>query len=416
MLKRLFSGLWQHADFRNLWAAETVSLAGSQITTLALPLTAVLILHAGPVQMGILRALATLPTLLFGLGVGVLVDRVRQRPLLISMDVGRAVLLGSIPLAALLGILGIGQLYLITFTVGVLTLLFDVAHMAYLPALIEPSDLVEGNSKLEQSRSGAMLVGPGLAGVLIQLVTAPIVVVLDALSFLGSAWFLGRIRQPGTALRIDAPIWRAASDGITLIARQPILRAIAGSLALYNFFSVMLSAVYVLYVVRGLGVSAGWLGAIYTLGSVGFLIGASVAGAVQRRWGYGSAIIWGAFVSDAAFLLIPLAPRQLVVAIPLLIAAQFFATLAGPITAINQLSLRQAIIPRDMQGRVNGTLRFLVAALTPLAALLGGLLASKIGLQPTILLAACGMQLGFLRLFFSPLRIQRDTNFPLGIT
>lgn len=221
-MKHLFTGLWKHADFRLLWAGQTVSLLGSQITALALPVAATLTLHATAFQMGILSVAGSLPTLLFGLFIGVGVDRFRRRSLLIGADLGRAALLGSIPLAALFGLFSLGQLYIVTFLAGSLTLLFNIAHMSLLPSLVKPEQLVEGNSKLELSRSGAVIVGPGIAGLLIQLVTAPFAIVLDALSFLGSAVLLARIHtkeQAPPPSKWRSSIWSDLLTGIQTIKK-----------------------------------------------------------------------------------------------------------------------------------------------------------------------------------------------------
>lgn len=399
--------LWKHKNFLRLWAGQSVSLMGSQITQLALPLTAVITLHATAFQMGILQATTSVPVLLLGLFAGVWIDRMRRRPLLVFVDLGRAVLLGSIPLAAYFHYLRIEYLYGVTFFVGILTLFFDVAHMSLLPSLVSREQIVEGNSKLEISRSGAWIVGPGLAGLLIQLLTAPISIIVDALSFVWSAWFIARIR---TTERVTSQhkdrrsFWADLREGLHIVWSNQILRAIALSTATYNFFASMVSAVYILYVTRDLNLSPATLGFIFAIGSVGFPFGAMLAGAASKRFGLGSSIIWAAVISDAAFLLILFTNRSLLISIPLLIAAKIFSTFAGPITAINQLSLRQAITSDRLQGRVNGTMRFIVQCMNPVGALLAGTLGSILGIWPTLCIGAIGIQLGFVILLFSSVR------------
>jgi len=401
------SGLWGHAEFRKLWAAQTVSFVGSQVTLLALPLAAVLTLHASSAQMGLLRAVSLAPALLLGLVAGVWVDRVHRRPILILADLGRAVLLGTIPLMAFAGSLSIGYLYLVAVLTGILTTFFDVAQASLLPMLVARERLVEGNSKLEVSRSLAMIVGPGLAGPLVQLVTAPLAIGVDALSFLGSAVFLALMRTPEPAPTPPAEqssLWSDMADGLRMVWQHPLLRSMALSLSVYNFFSSLIAAVYVLYVVGQLTLPPTVVGLIYTLGSVSFLIGATGAQRVARRFGVGPTIVWGAGVSDAGALLIPLASGSAVTTVLLLIAAQCVATLAGPITAITQLSLRQAATPDRLQGRVNGAMQAIALGMSPAGALVGGAFGGVLGLHATVLIGAIGMQAGFLVLLLSPLR------------
>lgn len=404
-MKRLFTGLWRHADFQKLWAGQTISLLGSQVTALALPVAATLTLHATALQMGILTVAGSLPTLLFGLLVGVGVDRFRRRPLLIGADLGRAVGLGSIPLAALLGLLSMGQLYLVAFLAGSLTLLFNVAHVSLLPSLVSQEQLVEGNSKLELSRSGAVIVGPSLAGLLIQLVTAPFAIILDALSFLGSATFLARIqtREQDPLVPEQKPTaWSGVLAGARFILHHPILRSFLASLAAFNFFSYMIRALYVLYVLRVLGVSPALLGIIYAAGSIGFPLGALLAGPVARRLGTGPTIIWGVGLSNAAYLLIILAHGSLAFVVPVLIVAQVLVSLPSAITAINQSSLRQVLTPNEMRGRANGASLFLASGLGTVGGLIAGLSGQALGLQSTLIIAVIGIQSGTLILLISP--------------
>ncbi len=407
MIHPRLSGLWEHAEFRKLWVAQTVSFVGSQVTLLALPLAAVLTLHASSAQMGLLRAVSLAPALLLGLVAGVWVDRVHRRPILILADLGRAVLLGTIPLAAFAGFMSIGHLYLVAVLIGILTTFFDVAQASLLPMLVARDRLVEGNSKLEVSRSLAMIVGPGLAGPLVQLVTAPIAIGVDALSFLGSAVFLALMRtaEPApTPPGEQSSLWSDMADGLRMVWQHPLLRSMALSLSVYNFFSSLIAAVYVLYVIGQLKLPPTVVGLIYTLGSVSFLIGATGAQRVARRFGVGPTIVWGAGVSDAGALLIPLASGSAVTTVLLLIAAQCVATLTGPITAITQLSLRQAVTPDHLQGRVNGAMQAIALGMSPAGALVGGAFGGVLGLHAAVLIGAIGMQAGFLVLLLSPLR------------
>ena len=410
-MKHLFTGLWKHADFRKLWAGQTISLLGSQITALALPVAATLTLHATVFQMGILTVAGSIPTLLFGLLVGVGVDHFRRRPLLIGADLGRAVVLGSIPLAALVGLLSMGQLYLVAFLAGSLTLLFNVAHVSLLPSVVNSEQLVDGNSKLELSRSGAIIVGPSIAGLLIQLVTAPFAIILDTLSFLISAAFLARIQTKEQAPLVPEQkpaIWSHLLSGTWFILHHPILRPFLASLAAFNFFSYMIRALYVLYVLRVLGVSPALLGVIYATGSIGFPLGALFAGPVARRLGTGLTIIWGAGLSNASYLLILLAHGSLAFVVPVLIAAQVFVSFPSAITGITQSSLRQILTPNEMRGRANGASLFLTSGLGTVGGLIVGLLGQALGVQSILIIAVIGIQLGTVILLISPFRRFRE--------
>lgn len=404
--------LWHQPAFLKFWAAQTLSFFGSQVTLLALPLTAVLTLDASASQLGVLRAAATLPTLLVGLFVGVWVDRIRRRPLLIGADLGRALLLCTVPVAVAVDRLTVSYLYALALLLGLLTTVFDVAHTSFLPTLVTREQIVEGNSKLEVSRAASLIAGPGLAGALVQLVTAPVAIVVDALSFLASAALLGLIRaaeRPLTTTGQRRNVWQEIGEGLRTVTRNRVLLSMAVSLCVFNLFYVAIDAIYVLYLVRDLGIEPGTLGLLLSVGSIGFPIGALLAAPTARRIGIGAAIVWGAVVSDAAFLLLPLAGEPRSLAIPLLIVAQFLFTLAVPVTVINQVSLRQAMIADRLLGRVNATMRVIGLAAAPVGALVGGWLGATIGLRPTLALGALGLQLGAIILLLSPVRLIRDT-------
>ncbi|MGI8857146.1 MAG: MFS transporter [Thermomicrobiales bacterium] len=405
------TGLWRHANFLRLWTGQTISQFGSQITLLALPLTAALTLHATPAEMGILSAAETAPFLLVGLFAGVWVDRLRRRPILLITDCARGVLLLAIPLAALLDALTIGLLYAVAFLVGILTVFFDVAYQSFLPALVGRAQLVEGNSKLEVSRSAAQIVGPGIAGGLVQLITAPLAIIVDATSFLISALFLVfvRVPEPASAPRAERQtVWKDIGEGLGVVFRNPLLRAIAGCTATGNLFSNIVQAVYILYVTRQLGLSAGVIGAIFAIGSIGFLAGALLAGRVARWIGLGPTIVSSILFGCFGMILIPVANGPATLAVPLLVIAQFAAAFGSPIYNINQVSLRQAITPDHLLGRMNATMRFLVWGTLPIGALIGGALGGAIGLRPTLVIGVIGQFSAFLWVFFSPVRTLRE--------
>src|SRR6266571_4222971 len=270
-----FRGLWRHPDFVRLWAGQTISQFGTQISQLAIPLTAALVLNASPFEMGLLGAFEFAPFLLLSLFAGVWVDRTARRPVLIVADVGRALLLGSIPAAAFLGILHIEQLYVVGLLTGVLTVFFDVAYQSYLPVLVSREHLVEGNSKLEVSNSVAQIAGPGVAGALVQLITAPLAVLVDALSFIASVISLLLIHAPEPAPERHAgsssSMWSELREGLGVVLDNPLLRSIAGCTGTSNLFGNALQALFVLYLTRDLGLPPAVIGLIYAVAGPGAL-------------------------------------------------------------------------------------------------------------------------------------------------
>jgi MFS family permease len=408
-----FGGLWLNAGFVKLWAGQAISLFGSQITFLALPLTAILVLDATPIQVGILMAAEELPALLIGLFVGVWVDHTRRLPILIVADLGRAVLLAVVPVAAILGLLRIELLYIVCFLVSVSGLFFGVAFRSFLPSLVGREHLVEANSKLELSSSVAEIVGPGVAGGLVQVMTAPIAIAVDAISFLVSALLLGLIRVSEPAPRPAGQrqnIRKEIGEGLELVLRDRLLRPIAGCLSTFYLFNGVLEAIFILYVTQELGIGAALLGLIFAGGSVGFLVGALLPGWVIGRLGWGPGIMVGLLLVGLSDLLIPLVRASVVVAVAaaVLVTAQFFFGLGLVIFNTGQVSLRQAKTPDELQGRMNATMSFLAGAVVPLGGLLGGALGETIGLRPTLLLAAFGEILSVLWLLLSPIRSQHE--------
>jgi MFS family permease len=405
------TGLWRHPNFVKFWLSETISLFGSQITLLALPLTAALTLQATPTQMGILGAAQFAPFLLVSLFAGVYVDRMRRRPILMWANLGRAALLGLIPLSALLGMLGIELLYIIGFLTGVLTVFFDIAYQAFLPSVVQRDQLVEGNSKLEVSRSVAQVTGPGIAGALVEFLTAPLTILFDSISFLVSAFFLGLLRTTEEAPAKDTQtrnVWGEIRAGLGVVFGSPLLRSIAAATATNNFFSNLWGAVFLLYVTRELGIEPVVIGFIFAVGSIGALLGSMLPRWAAQRFGLGPAIVWSQFLGGTASLLIPLASGSLAVAVPLLMLASFLMALGNPIYNVNQLSLRQAITPDRLLGRMNASMRFIVWGTIPIGALIGGLLGEWIGLRQTLIVGVAGMALAFLWVFFSPVRKLRE--------
>jgi MFS family permease len=389
--------LFRNRDFMRLWAAESVSQLGSQVSLLALPLLAIGTLHASTFTVGALRAVEFAPFLLVGLPAGVIVDRRRRRPVLMTGDVGRAIVLFSIPVAWWLGWLTLAQLFVVVFLTGVLTVLFDVAYQSYLPSLVERDQLADGNGKLEISRSG----------VLVQLVGAPVAIVADAVSFVLSAFGVLLIRgteRPVEAPHLDdRPTMRAEiGEGLRYVLGHPALRAIAGCTATSNYFSAMFDAVLIVYLVRGLHYSAGLIGVVFMVANIGFLASAAASGRIGRRFRLGSRIWVSILVCQVGVFATAFSPR--VHAFPWIVGGMVLFAAGGTIYNISQVSYRQAITPHRMLGRMNATMRFMVWGTMPLGSLTGGLLGTVIGLRPTLMISAIGGLLSVLWVLVAPVR------------
>jgi MFS family permease len=408
-------GLWRNPDFVRLWAAQTISQLGTGVTYLALPITAAATLSASPAQMGLLGAFEFAPFLLFGLVAGAWVDRLPRRPILVVADLGRALLLGLVPLGAYAGFLGMELLYAVGFLTGVLTVFFDVAYQSYFPSLVEREQLVEGNAKLEVSRSVAQVASPGIGGVLVQLITAPIALVVDAASFLVSALFLAAIARCEAAppRRRDRRIRQEMGEGLRVVVGSPYLRAIALCTSVSNLFGNVGQAVYVIYVTRQLDVTPAELGLVLSIGSIGAVVGAISAARIVSRIGLGPTLVLCAAVFPLSWLFVLAAggPSPLVLAC--LVAGQGLS-FVGPIYNVNQVSLRQAIVPAQLQGRMNASMRFLVWGTIPIGSLVGGFLGESISLRGTMAVAALGSALSFLPLLFSPVRALRTQPTAAG--
>ena len=401
--------LWRHRDFLLLWLGQSVSRLGDQFTGLAIPVIAVFSLAAGPLEMGLLGFAGTLPFLLFGLLVGVWVDRRQRRSVLILADAARGAMIATIAVLGLVGLLHIAYLYVFSFAIGILTVFFDVAYQAYLPDLVERRQLVDANSKLETSNSLAGTGGPALAGAVIELFKAPVAMIFDAASFFFSALTLSSIRKqeappdPGERRSVLAEV----SEGLRVVFGEPRLRHIAACTAWSNFFSsAVFSALLILYLKDALGFTPISLGLLFTVGSVGGIVGALTASRIAKRIGVGPAIILGAILFGIPMLGFPFVTGPL--AFPA-IAALFFIGLVGNLLYnINQVSFRQAIVPVRLQGRLNATMRTIVWGTLPLGALLGGILGDAIGLRSAIIVGLAGGTFAFLWVLFSPVRHVRE--------
>lgn len=412
---RLLHGRQRRAPsgFAPFWLGETVSLFGSQVTTLALPLTAALTLQANAAQMGLLSAAQSLPAVLFGLFVGIWVDRVRRRPLLIAANLARALLIGSIPMAALLGLLGLPQLYAVAFFSGIGTTVFVVAYPAFLPSLLPTDRLIEANSKLRGSSAVAEIAGPGLGGLLVQLLTAPFALAVDALSFLISIGCMLRIRAPegappGAALDVRGEI----AAGMRRVWRDPLLRPATLATAVGALFSTMGGAVYVLYATRELGIGPAALGGIVAAGGPTALVGAILSGRIVGRFGAGPALVAAELLSGGMALLVPLAGGPVLLSVGLLVLARAGGGLAGAVNDIILYTLTQTLSPSAVRGRVNATVRVAAYGAMAAGALMGGFLGQVIGLRPALGVAATGLVGVAFWLRWSPLAALRALPSP----
>ncbi len=404
---RFFSlqGLWRDRDFLKFWTGETVSAFGSQVTAFALPITAVLTLHATAIQMGILSFLAFAPMLFLSLFVGVLVDRLPRRPVLVFASLGQVVIIGTIPCTALLHTLHLEYLYAIALVSGCLTVFFEIAYQAYLPSLVEKESMLEGNGKLETSHAFAQIAGPGLAGWLVQLLTAPLAMLIDACSFLIAALFLCWMRKPEPSKVYDETkrsVFNEIAEGLKIVFHHRTLWSIAACNGTINLFSSALASIAVLYVLHNLKIAPAMYGFILSLGSLGALLGSFLAKWIADHLGIGPTIIASALLYGLGGLFIPLASVSSLVAIPFLILSWFIQSLALIVFNITQVSLRQSLLPLHLQGRLNASMRFLICSTLPLGSLLGGVLGGTIGLLPTALLSTAGMLFAFLWVLFSP--------------
>ena len=399
--------LRENAVFRRFWLGQSVSLFGDQITLIALPLTAVLVLHANAAQMGYLIAAELVPNLLFSLHAGAWVDRRgRRRQTMIATDLGRAALIATVPIAYAFDVLTIEQLYVVAFLSGTLTVLFFVANAAFFVAVVSREHYVGANSLLYGSRAFSFVAGPSIGGLLVQLLKAPFALVVDAVSYLLSAAYLGSISPE------EPPTEEAEHGHVTQGARYILgtswIRASLLATATINLFNFVFHALFILYAVRSLHVRPGTLGLVLGAGAVGGVIGSVITGRLGRRIGIGPVFVLGCIVFPAPLILVPLAggPHWLVLA--MLGLAEFGSGLGVMILDISAASIRAALVPDRLRSRVSGAYMVVNNGVRPIGSLVGGLLGSSIGLRPTLWIAVGGAMAGFLWLLPSPLPRMRE--------
>lgn len=413
-LRRTFTGLWLSADFRRMWISLTITSFGAQVTNLALPLTAALLLQATPFEMGVLVALETLPFALVSLQAGVLIDRVRKLPIVIVTNVSRALALAVIPLAAFTDWLSIEVLYAVGFFCGVQNVVGGAAYQVLLAQMAGRKRLVEANAKISLGETGSALVGPGVAGALIQALTAPFAILVDAAAFLFSALMLRRLRVPS-----DVPhpgprtgVLDEIAEGLKLVRRNPTLWSLAWLAGLWQLLHHAQLAVLILFATRELGLSPGAIGLVYVFGGAGCVIAAATAERLAARFGVGPMIVHALAATAIAWQLYGLVAGPAWVATVALGLAMLLFDFGGVMFGIQYLSLRQAITPDRLLGRMTATMRFLTVAAAPLGSLAGGAVATVIGLRATLLaIGALGLLLAIGAMLRSPVR--RHVRLPV---
>ena len=412
---RLVPGLLRDVvDFRHLWTGQSISVFGDEIGRIALPLVAVLVLGADAAEMGSLTAAGLLPHLLLSLMTGVWLDRVhRRRRLMIWADVARAALIATVPVAHVLGVLTITQLYVVGFLVGALTVVFDLSWATIFVSVVGRERFVEAQSLLHGSRSLAYVGGPSIGGLLVQVLGAPLALVADAGSFLGSAAFLRRIRAPEPPVEHEEGTLRERlMVGLAFVARDPIVRPTLLSAATINLFNLAFTALVILYATTELGVSPGVLGLALGAGAVGGVIGATIAARVGRRIGLGPAYALGCILFPLPLVLIPIAhadmPMPLILA--LLFGSEFGAGLGVMILDINVGAILSARYPDQIRSRATGAFRFVNYGVRPVGAFLGGVLGTALGVREALFVTAVAASLGVLWLIGS--RLLRIRELP----
>ena len=378
--------LWKHGDFLKFWTGDTITQFTGQISGLALPTIAILSLQVTGFQLGVLNALGFIAFPTLGLFVGVWMDRMKRKPVMIVANLVQVATLASVPAAFVFGVLGLYQLYLVSLIMGTSTLFFDVAYQSYLPTLVDREDVVEGNQKLQTSASAAQVIGPAVASGLMQLLGAALSVTGDAFGTLAAVFTLTAIRKPEPPPQAkeggaERHFFEEMREGIRVVTGNKLLWTQAGCTATWNLGSNIFSVAVLLYAYRVLGISKGVIGIAFSIGAVGFLLGVLFSSSITEKLGLGRAI---ALSTAGSFgqLVVLLASRGFAVFV--LGAASFIGSFGVPIYNINQVSLRQIITPNRLQGRMNATMRTIVWGTIPVGALAGGYLVTSIGIASAL--------------------------------
>jgi predicted MFS family arabinose efflux permease len=397
-------GLWRDANFLKLWTGQTISEIGSRVTREGLPMTAVMVLGVSTAQMGLLQALGGIAALIGGAVAGIVVDRYHRKPILVAADLGRALALAVIPIAAAQGWLSLSLLIAVTAVTGLLTVFFDVAYQSIVPSLVRSERLLEANSKLALSASTAEVIGPAMTGMLIQAFTAPRAILIDSISFLASAVSLLWMKvDESRPQHLEEPSWRDVTAGLRYVTQHNLLRPLALRTACFAFFGGWVGPLYVLFAIRELGISPTVLGIVIAIGGVSNFFGALLAARIGSWLPTGFILIASTLLASATIVLIPLGHGPVMGAL-FLALAQLLGDVSFPVYAVHELTLRQRIASEEMLGRVNAFMQMLFKGVYPFGALIGGFIAQQAGIRTTFLLAAAGVLAGGLVLLFSDIR------------
>ncbi|MFG1707668.1 MFS transporter [Nonomuraea sp. M3C6] len=401
--------LRKQPDYRLLWTARTISVTGSEVSKLAIPLTAITMLTASPSQMGLLTAAASVPALVFGLQSGAIADRLtRHRPLMIACELVSCAAAATVPIAWLLGLLNIIWLITVALVIGTAGVLFRAANFPHVAAVVSPAQRTEAMAGFHASYSVASVSGPGLAGLLVQLLTAPLAVLAEALSFLTSALLLRAIRTPErNEPAASRGMWRDVVEGLRASVTHPVLRALLGAGVTINFFAMAYTAVYMLYMVNTLGIPKALIGVLIALGGLGGLLGAWITARLSKRYGENRILLVSVLFFPMEILAVGLLTGPLWWKLSLLALT---GTITGGIvvafaTCMGAIILRETT--PELRGRVNATTTFAVQGVLAIGGLVGGVLAEFLGLRPVILICAAGIALSAIWIWTSPLRPNR---------
>ena len=409
---RQTASIWRNRDFLWFWGGQSVSMVGTQITTFAVPVLAITALGADAGQLSLLRTMEFLPFLFLTLPVGLWVDRHPPRPAMIAANLLRGVLIALIAVAGITGMLSLSWLAVALLLIGAGTVVFDVAYLSYLPTVVSKDQLVDGNSKLSVSYSVSEVAGPGLAGGLVQVITAPVTLLVDAFSYLFSVFTLKAIRTPDSspagAEEPKVGLRRQVADGLAIVARDPFLRTICLESFTYNFFVQFGETLVALYALTELGLSPGMLGLCIGVGSVGGLAGAVVAPRVVRRFGFGPTFVAGTALGCVAPVLVPIADGSKASSGVLIAAAYLVTGFGVTISVIGSVTLRQTVAPANLLGRVNAVMRLASYAAVPLGSLATGVAATAVGVRNGLFIGVAGLLLPTLILLCSPVLRLKD--------